>query len=65
MTLSPYFPVALNIMSDHIIGHTLRMKGMAITNYIKRTDGTGTALGKPGRVVTLTIMNYTHCIIYT
>lgn len=34
------------------------MKGSAINNYIKRTDGTGTVLGKPGCVVTLRIRNH-------
>lgn len=62
--LVTYLPVTLNIMSDHIIGHTLRMKGRAINHYIKRTDGTGTVLGKPGRVVSLTIMNHTLYYIY-
>lgn len=34
------------------------MKGSAINNYIKMTDGTGIVLVKPGCVVTLSIMNH-------
>lgn len=55
-----YFPVTVSIMSDHIIDHPIEKERSAINNDIERTDGTGTVLGKPECVVTLSIMNHSQ-----